>query len=392
MWSKTENIQACIEAVKTMFIFEPLELTRWLMTNEESLISKDESIPSIIVSAKYIHPSNKGEVYAVPEKKEKAEGVIDDIFRKGIVDLLSKTAEKDGIKFEPIKIDQDEIDRQTISKGGCDIEILFTFKTNDGATMDGILAIPLLTPPDDGSELYNLIMSTLSWQLLAFENYVLNPQIKAGNESEIDGTPIIVYKPVFLWHGTGLKDCGDFIMLMPEIDGSLGFLGELINSSREPDYLEKRRKKNLNRQKIYEKKDKHRREEAKERAALMGDPMITEEELDEICPTVNIDKDEHSLWIQWTSKRIWETPYKELIEELPACGLGLAFFGYTTEEESCMDVYQQCLWKLRSMFAELNLSDKEKDRAIVCLAATAKIWLSDEEVVGTLKKFKLYKS
>ncbi len=392
MWSKTENIEACIEAVKMMFAFEPLELTRWLMTKEESLISKGESTPPEIISAKYIHPSNKGEIYAVPEKEEKVEGVIDNIFKKGFLDLLTKTAEKDGVKFETVKIDRDEMDRQTISKGGCDIEIILTVKNKDGSIKNGILAIPLLTPPDDGAELGSVIMSTLSWQLMAFENYVLNPQIKAGNKSKIDGTPIIIYKPVFLWHGTGLKDCGDFIILMPETDGDMGFVGELLNSSREPDYLEKRRKKNLKRQKIYEKRDKKRREAANKRAALMGDPMISEEELDEICPTVDIDKDEYSLWIQWTSKRIWEIPYKELLEELPVCGLGLAFFGYATEEESCMDVYQQCLWKLRSMFTELNLSDKEKDRAIVSLAATAKIWLSDEEVVGNLKKFKLYNS
>lgn len=391
MWSKTENIQACKEAVKMMFAFEPLELTRWLLTKDESLASKDESISSTIVSAKYIHPGNKGEIYAVPEKKEKAEGAVDDIFKKGILDLFTKTAEKDGIQFEPVTIDRDEMDRQTMSKGGCDIEIIFTFKKNDGPKKSGILALPLLTPPDDGSELYNVVMSTLSWQLLAFENYILNPQIKAKNESKIDVNPVIIYKPLFLWHGTGLKDCGDFVILMPEIDENMGVLGELINSSRESDYLKKRRKNNLGRQKAYEKKDKQRREAAKKRAALMGDPMITEQELDEICPTVNIDKDEYSLWIQWTSKRIWEIPYKELLEELPACGLGLAFFGYTTEEENSMVVYQQCLWKLRSKFTELNLSDKEKNRAIFCLAATAKIWLSDEEVVGYLKKFKLNK-
>ncbi len=383
MWSKNVDIPKFKQLVKIMFMYQPLELTKWLLEKNVKLYSN-------IVDAKYINQSNEGKMYAVPEKKEKEKDDYNDNIKKSISDMVVNTAKNDGLELEEVHIDWEESARQTIAKGGCDIEILFTFQLEDGSTRQGILAVPIIEPPNDGSRLIFDIVSTMSWQVMAFEEYIINPQIEVKDESEIDGTPYIIYTPLFLWHGTGLKDTGEYCMLIPtDIENELGFLGELIKSSREPDYLEHRRENNLFRKRVYEENDRERRAAAKKRAELMGDPMITEEELDELCTEVNIDKDEYTLWLKWKSKRVWEHSVAEMLEELPVCGLGLAFFAYNTAEETCQDVFQQCVWKLRARVTELNLSKKEKERAIVCLATTAYMWLSDEEITATMKKFKL---
>ncbi len=378
MWPETGSIPICLEVVKIMFSYQPLELTKWL-------IEREDSIYSHIIDASFINQGNKGQMYSVPEKKETKKDPYKEMMKKIIID----TANKDGMELKPVQIDWEESMRQTIAKGGCDIEILFTFQLKDGSTRQGILAVPLLIPPHDGSKLFFDIISTMSWQTIAFETMILNPQLAVKENHEIDGTPYIIYSPIFLWYGTGLKDKGDLCILTPEIDDGLGFLGTLIKGSRDADYQDKRRRKNLARQKVYDKKDQERREAAKKRAELIGDPMITEEELDELHTVVDIDNEEYTLWLQWKSKRIWEYSVGELLEEVPVCGLGLAFFAYNTEQETSEHILQQCTWKLRSRINEFNLSKEEKDRAIVCLAAIAKTWVTDDIVVNTFKQFKL---
>ena len=114
--------------------------------------------------------------------------------------------------------------------------------------------------------------------------------------------------------------------------------------------------------------------------------MISEEELKNLWCDVDIENDFFSLWGYYNIIRVWEQSVDDLLESLPTGGLGLALFGYSSSNESKIEIFRRCAWLLRGRLS--GASALETERSIYALAQLGKLWLTDEEIFNIFKPLK----
>ncbi len=387
MWAKSNKVEECIAAVQLMFRMYPLEMAKWSLQNQH-----DENSGYKLLEAHYIEQDSALKMYPVPEKKKKKKDIISEAISEGIIKTIkSEATDNEDITISTIHLDHDELARQTILKGGCEVELLIKDSFNENRINKGIMAVMIMPPQHDGSELNNEVICNLSWQCIAYEELVIKNLTEEEQEKGYMFMPYIIFKPLFLFFGTGLKDGGIFESFEPKISKDDGILGFLCGDDESEEEQAKRRNDNLKWKKLSEDRDRERREAARKREEMIGDSMINENELDEMVPQIDVKKGNRNLGIGWVSWRIWEKPVDDLLNELPLGGLGLALFAYNQHDETPLQLFRRCAWKLRGRISEAGLNPEEVNRVLIPLLATAKICLNEDDIFDVLNEVKLFR-
>ena len=342
-----------------------------------------------ILEATYVEQPRRAPAYVVPAPRPPpAPKTPDEHLSQALTDLLGRDLEREAeasggdIRVERISIDWEEQRRQTLLKGGCDVELRVRYEAKAGEA--GVMLLGFMFPPpgDDGTEMPWNVLGKSLWHMQMW------PALVAKDHPELKYKMCFAEVPVYLWPGTGLKDPQENCSVMKGDPELPGVLGTLLRMQKKTDADRKRnRKSNLGRQRFHRRLDRERRAAAAKREAVMGDAGITPAELAALVPEIDLDLDRVSLQLLYRIARLWESPVDALIEALPPECVGLALFGHRGAGVSLEDALLRCGWSLRR--ALRDAPPARAARAVDALAAVARAHLDDAAVERTLRAMKL---
>lgn len=334
-----------------------------------------------MVEATFVKQPPKGPAYVVPPPTE-AEETIDTpegLVKKVLTDAIDRENAESGTPTWTT-VDLAETIRQTIAKGGCDIEMLLRVAPKKGKPFPSMLGILLPGEGDDGAETRWRVLEKIAWQLNASRSLFQDP----------DARPSVETVPVYLWPNTGLHDPQEECAVWKDDLPLPGILGTLLAARSEQEKVQEQKRRRASNQ---ERLDWHtkvahgRRLAAAKRRELMGDPGITDAALDALVPEIDLDLDNYSMRLCYRILRLWERHVDALIEDLPAECVGLCLFGYRPPGVSAEDVLRRCAWVLRREMRDADAIRAQ--RATAALAALAAVHVDPEEVKRTLATMKL---
>ncbi|MFO0602504.1 MAG: hypothetical protein U0324_04980 [Polyangiales bacterium] len=372
-----------VEAIQALFQLVPREAAEWLY---QSVGGRDKVR---ILEATYIEQPRRAPAYVVPAPRPPpAPKTPDEHLSQALTDLLRSDLEREAeasggdIRVERISIDWDEERRQTLLKGGCDVELRVRYEAKAGKTGVMLLGFMFPEPDDDGTETPWKVLEKSVWHMQMW------PTLVAKDHPELQYNMSFAQVPVYLWPGTGLKDPQENCSVTKGDPVLPGLLGALLSAQKESEADRKRdRKSNLGRQTFHRRLDRARRAAAAKRLALMGDAGISPAELAALVPEIDLDLDRISLQVLYPITRLWESPVDALIKALPPECVGLALFGHRGAGVSFEDALHLCGWSLRR--ALRDAPPARVARAVSALAAVARAHLDDAAIERTLRAMKL---
>lgn len=373
----TEQHKRAIAAVEALFRLFPQEAAQWL-TSRVHVSSK----PFHVLEATFIEQPPRGPAYVVPPPRPEPELPVttEGLVKKVVADAITRDAAESGGKLQVASFDLNEAIRQTLAKGGCDVELLLRASVGNGEPFPTLLGVALPDEHEDGAEMHWHVVEKVAWQLNACRELFRDPRAQ----------PCFETVPMYLWPGTGLHDTQEDCGVFKEDLDVPGFLGALVRArSAEEQEQEKkqRRKDNRERVKYHRDLDRGRREAAEKRRAIMGDAGITAEELAALVPAIDVDRDRYTMRICYAIVRLWEQTLDALIEELPVECIGLCFFSHRPAGVTAEDVLRRCAWMLRRGLR--GADELRAQRATAALAALAAVHVDPGEVKRTLSQMKL---
>ena len=372
-----------VESIQALFRLVPREAAEWLYQASGG----KEKVR--ILEATYVEQPRRAPAYVVPAPRPPPPPKTpDEHLSQTLTDLLGRDLEREAeasggeIRVERISIDWEEERRQTLLKGGCDVELRVRYEAKAGEA--GVMLLGFMFPEagDDGTEMPWNVLGKSIWHMQMW------PTLVAKDHPELKYKMCFAEVPVYLWPGTGLKDPQENCSVMkgdPELPGVLGTLLRMQEKT-EAD-RERTRKSNRRRQRYHQRLDRERRAAARKRKAVMGDAGITPAELAALVPEIDLDLDRISLQLMYRITRLWESPVDALIEALPPECVGLALFGHRGAGVSLEDALHRCGWSLRR--ALRDCPPERAARAVDALAAAARAHLDDAAIERTLRAMKL---
>jgi hypothetical protein len=372
-----------VEAIQGLFRLVPREAAEWLY---QSARGKEKVR---ILEATYVEQPRRGPAYVVPASRPPPPPQTpDEHLSQTLTDLLGRDLEREAeasggaIRFERISIDWEEERRQTLLKGGCDVELRVRYEAKAGEA--GVMLLGFMFPAagDDGAEMPWSVLEKSIWHMQMWRTLV------AKDHPELAYKMCFAEVPVYLWPGTGLKDPQENCSVMKGDPELPGVLGALLSMQKKTEADRKRtRASNRRRQRFHQRLDRERRAAAARREALLGDAGITPAELAALVPEIDLDLDRISLQLQYRIARLWDSPVDALIEVLPPECVGLALFGHRGDGVSLEDALHRCGWSLRR--ALRDAPPARAARAVDALAVAARAHLDDAAIERTLRAMKL---
>ncbi|MBN1605019.1 MAG: hypothetical protein JW940_00215 [Polyangiaceae bacterium] len=344
----------------------PAAMGSWLVSTDSPL---GQSI-SVIGAEAWPHVVGP-RMYAVPdpEPERTSQQRAGSPEAELVAELLSLGSTASSV--ERVHVDFAELARQTMLEGGAPIQLFLELEARTGAPAQGLLGILLPEPGSDGRNTTAAVLQNCSWQLT-----VLMAKATQAGASHI---PLALVRPVYLWHGDGLKDPEETCSVIRADTGNT-FLDALLCAGHgSSDH----RKSNTERLRDLTRKHEARVAAARRREQTMGDPMISEAELSALMPDIDLDRDFVSMRQGYDSLRLWEHPLDDLLQTLPVGCTALALFGHwgelSSEQALC-----RCAWRVRGA-GDLDIN--RRDRALALLQAAAAVWMSAAEAASVLKAF-----
>jgi hypothetical protein len=368
--------------MQALFRLFPREAAEWLLCRQQPQGRKVR-----VLSAEYIEQLPRGPSYVVPPPPPSTPEEVtspEQVVKKVMFDAIERElSDSDGdVSVKVIEFDLEEARRQALLLGGCDIEL--KVRVEEGKRrkpFNLLLGIPLPGPDDDGTEMPHYLVRKVAWHLLAHEQLA-----SEGKRSARAGGPMFDFAPLYLWPFTGLKDPQEECSVVSRTRKLKGLLGDLMNSAGE-EQTKENRKYNRERLDYHRERDQERRAARDRRLALMGNAGISDEELDALVPTIDLDNDRITMRLAYEVTRLWEEPAEALVKELPGECLGLSLFGYRPEGSSAEEVLRRAAWALRGKLPGADA--KHLGRTAAALAALASVHLPPEAVEETLESVKL---
>lgn len=373
----TERHQRAVAAIEALFRLFPLEAGRWL---SDRLHEPSKAIK--ILEASFLEQPPRGPSYVVPAPGPEAEAPVttEGLVKQVIADAIERDAAESGGELQVVSFDFNEAVRQTMARGGCEVELVMRATDGDGEPFPTLLGVTLAGEQDDGAEMHWHVLQKSAWHMNACHRLFGDPMSKYGFETV----------PVYLWPGTGLKDVQEDCAVTKGGPNLPGFLGALLRARSEAEQEKERRRRrkgNRERLKYHRALDRRRREAADRRRALMGDAGITDEELAALVPAIDLELDYYQMRIWYPIVRLWEEPVDALLEELPPECVGLSFFGHRPPGVSAEDLLGRCAWVLRR--ASRGAGEAWTRRAAAALAALAAVHIEPDEVKRVLARRRL---
>jgi hypothetical protein len=369
----SELHQRATVAVQEMFRLWPLESARWLMH-----AGKVEKSSLKLLEARWIEQARRGPAYVVPPPRDEpdapitTESLISRLFEDS---LVKEAAESNGkLQVKAVHIDFDEAARQTLAKGGANIELLTLIQSGKHKPQEMLFGVILADEHEKGSEMPWLVLDTTTWHFVIFR------QIRKDGQG-----PCFATLPLYLWPGTGLRDPQESCSVITKKMELPGLLGSITKLGTKEDSTT--RKTNVERLKRQKRLDQCRREAADRRKSLMGETGITENELASLVPEIDVDNDFISLIQNYDIVRIWEIPFDTLLESLPLGCLGLALFGFRPSSLSAEHALERCAFTLRRELQRHPGADAR--RAALSLAALGSVFVEVSAVTRLLRAMKL---
>jgi hypothetical protein len=372
-----ERHQHASTAFRVLCRFAPVEVARWLCSRAHEGAERLH-----VLEASFLEQPQRGPSYVVPPPRPEPTGTPEAAFKQAVTEALARGVAAAGGELKAVPFDPDEAARQTMAKGGCEVELAVSGTKGDNAEpFPTLLGVALPGEHDDGAAMPWHMLEKMGWHIQAILRLFRPPPQRYGFES------IALY----LWPGTGLKDPQENCPVWKGESDLADLLGTLFTARGGDDARERqrqtRRKGNLERIEYHRALDRQRREAAEKRRALTGDAGITDEELAALVPDVDVEHDYYQLRLWYPIIRLWEEPADALIEELPPECLGLCLFGHRPPGVSAEDLFVRCARVLRRA---LRGADKgRRQRAAASLAALAGAHVGPEVVTRVILEAKL---
>src|SRR5262245_14285148 len=132
----TERHKRAVIAVRALFRLFPLEASRWLCSRRRDWAKGLE-----VLEASYLEQPRPGPAYVVPEPKKEPErpATVEGLMKTIVTEAIEREAAESGGEIEIVSVDMAELTRQTLVKGGCDVEVVLRGRGEDGKAFPWVL-------------------------------------------------------------------------------------------------------------------------------------------------------------------------------------------------------------------------------------------------------------